>query len=286
MIQGPKFKSEQYQQLFDENGFVKISDFLSVEQISLLKELYQSVAQQHEQIPISFVSTSHSNDRALIKVVNEGIVNVLSKKLHDVFTDFEILFSNFLLKKAIPKSVTHFHEDVTIVDESQFLSFSIWFPLSEVSETNGSMYFVPKSHLFPTYFRTNPYNKSPYRNLQDLLWDFKEVVNCKSGEAVVFAHKTIHGSFENQSSEDRIAGVLAMYPKGADLYHYHLYETEKKVECYQMELEDFIHLDKSKAPQNAPLLNTTSWENRVYTHKEILGLLGQNYWIYQLKKWI
>lgn len=285
-MKGPNFIDQHLADEFNEKGFVKISQFLDSSQIHALSELYLTYADEHEKIDIPFVSTSHSNNSQLIKAVNDGISTILTPSLVKAFLDFEVLFSNFLLKKPTKNSITNFHEDITIVDESQYLSYSIWFPLSDVTEQNGSMYFIPKSHLFPTYFRTNPYNKSPYRNINELLYEYKEVVNCKSGDAVVFAHKTIHGSFKNQSPLGRIAGVLSMHPKGAKLFHYHLYEEEKRIDCHQMTIADFINLDKSKAPLNAALVKSFHWKDKVYTEKEFLNLLGESYWKHLLKKWI
>lgn len=285
-MKGPNFKNVELTKDFEKNGFVRIPRFFNSNQIKSLKDLYLSVAEEHDNVNFPFVSTSHSNNSQLINKVNNGIIEIISPSLHQTFTDFQILFSNFLLKKPVENSITDFHEDVTLVDESQYLSYSIWFPLTDVSEENGTMYFIPKSHLFPTYFRTNPYNKSRYRNLNKLLFQYKKVEHCQSGDAIVFAHKTIHGSFKNQSSENRVAGVLAMHPKEANLYHYHLYEEEKKVNCYEMTIDDFINLDKSIAPKNAPFVQSYPWEDKIYSEKEFLNLIGESYWKYLLKKWI
>ena len=286
MLSGPKFRNKDLSVEFERKGYLKLASFMDAGQLMALNKFYETVAKAHQKIDLAFVSTSHSNDKNLIRQVNDQILSIVTPSIKRWFEDYEILFSNFLLKKARKDSITDLHEDVTLVDEQKYLSFNLWFPLHRVDKQNGTMCFVSGSHLYPRYIRTNPYNLSPYREHFKLFNLYADTVNCEAGDAVVFANNTIHGSYANHSSEDRVAGVIAMYPQGADLFHYHLSEQEKKIDCYRMTVEDFINLDKRRPPDKAPCIGSTKWKDKRYTEKEILHLLGKNYGSYLIKKWL
>ena len=73
----PLFQSTELQQQFERDGFVKLT-LLNKAQVQQLLNAYQTVAAQHEVINIPYITTSHSNDVALITQVDDMLQQVLS----------------------------------------------------------------------------------------------------------------------------------------------------------------------------------------------------------------
>ena len=79
----PLFISAELQRQFDEEGFVKVP-LLSQAAVNELVHAYQQVAEQHEQINIPYITTSHSNNAGLINQV-DGILQRVIASLSSVF---------------------------------------------------------------------------------------------------------------------------------------------------------------------------------------------------------
>lgn len=283
MRKWPVFQDAQLLESFKKDGFVKLKLF-ELEEIRKLQEAYKEVKEEHLTIGLNFITTSHSNDAAFIDLVNAKILAVVQDKIKEVLPESDIIFSNFLVKRPVEDSATEIHQDVTIVDEDKAFSYGVWIPIQDVTVSNGAMYFVEGSHLFPTHYRTNPYSVSPYRNVQELLKEMSTVVTCQAGEVLIFTHSVLHGSFSNMTDEDRVVANVALYPKGEQIYHIHLDEENGVTEKYKMSPYDFIHLNKSRRPETAELVETKSWKSIAYSEKDIFKMMGKSYWRYKLKK--
>lgn len=259
---GPVFKNKACQKAFDQNGFVRWP-LLNEKQVQLLVDGYAGVAQKHRDIPIPFVSTSHSNDADLIRQVNDLILSVTEKEIEKHLEDYTILFSNFLLKKAAENSASDPHQDVTLVDEKRFLSFSIWIALTDTTPQNGCLRMLSGSHKLPNGIRPNPSYPWRYRAVIPRLQ--KKMIDCpmKKGEAMLFAHSTIHGSTANQTTGERLAAVIALYPREAETFHYHLSDyNQPLVQQYAMDREAFIAYVKGAPPALGQLVGQQHYDNR------------------------
>lgn len=259
---GPVFIDKTLQHAFDKYGYACFR-LLNEEQADKLISGYTSFAQKHQDIPISFVSTSHSNDAELISKVNDLILSVAKDEIKNHLIDYEILFSNFLLKKAVDQSESDPHQDVTLVDESKFLSFSIWIALTNTSPANGCLRMLNYSHKMPGGIRPNPSYPWRYRDviphIQSSLIDYP----MKKGEAILFAHSTIHASYPNLSGVDRLAAVIALYPNEAETFHYQLPKKDASVvHKYKMDREAFISYVKGAPPSLGQLVGKEDFSSK------------------------
>jgi hypothetical protein len=255
-IVGPKFINKGSQDFYDKNGYVKIS-LLDEYEILKLKEFYKTVEQEHLKINLPFITTSHSNNSLLIERVNEAILKIVTKSIHQKITNSDIIFSNYLVKRFGEGTETTPHQDLTIVDETKYMSFSIWIPLEKVNNINGAMRFLPKSHLFDISIRPNSSNYWKYNKVINEITADLDTQEADIGEAFVFSHSIIHGSFSNTSKQNRLACVISMHPKGSELYNYFLNENTI-LQKYKMSKEAFIKYIKGAPPNFAKLLE----ENR------------------------
>lgn len=267
---GPKFQSAAHQAFFDANGYVKIP-LLNKAEITDLRNFYQTVRLQHEAIEIPFITTSHSNNAELIEKVNNGILNIVSKPILKAIDNAEIIFSNFLVKRNGENTQSNPHQDLTIVDESKYLSFSVWIPLEDTSPQNGAMRFLPKSHFFDISIRPNSSSYWKYNKvMKEIIADMQDG-NANAGEALVFSHSLIHGSYANFSDHHRLACVISLQPKEAEMYNYFI-ETERAgyIQKYKMTKEAFIKYIKGGPPSFGELQEEQLFHPREIDAEEYL----------------
>jgi hypothetical protein len=102
------------------------------------------------------------------------------------------------------------------------------------------------------------------------------VFTAKAGDAFIFNHAVVHGSFPNRTKHPRIAAVIAAYPSDAQLLHYYLLEGEKnKVQQYSMTKEAFLHFKKGEPPAKGIFLKEVSFDFKQLSKTEF-GLLKNN----------
>lgn len=245
---GPLFIHKKAEKLFYRNGYA-IIPFLSSNDAEYLLNQYFILEKEHLQIDIPFISTSHSNNPILIEKVDQLILSKVSPLIAEVIPNSLPIFSNFLIKRKGENSASPAHQDMTFVDEKKYYSFSIWIPLQDVDEENGCMKVLEGSHLFPTLIRSNPLKDWKYRLLKHSIESDMKPCPMKKGEALVFSHSLIHGSFPNLSAYNRIAVVIACCIEGANLWHYETDTYDSSVAYqYAMSKEAYISYVKGMAP--------------------------------------
>lgn len=242
------FRSPELEERFGRDGFVKVP-LLSPAEVEALLAGYQTVRGQHEAIGIPYITTSHSSDAALISRVDDMLQAVMAPAIDRVLCDYKLLFGNFLVKMPGEGSRTDPHQDITFVDESRFASVNVWVALQDTTRQNGCMYFLKGSHRFmPTLRPTHSYPWA-YAQVAHDIPAHAHVYEARAGEAFIFHHGVIHGSFANQSGQPRLAAVMAAYQSEADLLHYYLPPGERtKVQRYAMTKEAFLHFVKEQPP--------------------------------------
>ena len=269
------FKSPALQKELEQNGFVKVS-LLSKTEVSELMNAYQSVALEHEKINIPYITTSHSNNSNLITFVDNVLQKIMAPAIDNYLMNYNLLFGNYLIKMPGNASETSPHQDITFVDESQFTSVNIWVALQDTDKENGCMYFLKGSHnLLPSLRPTHSYPWL-YEKVTDEIKQRVEPFPAKVGEAFIFNHAVIHGSYSNSSSQPRIAAVIAAYNMGAELLHYYLPEGEKNnLQKYKMTKNAFLHFVKGQAPARGTFIEKKQYDFKQLNNQEFKSLLKQ-----------
>jgi hypothetical protein len=267
------FKSPELQRKFEEDGFIKLQ-LLSPAEVSELMAAYDAVADEHEKINIPYITTSHSNNAELIHHVDSILQKVIAPAIDKHMANYNLLFGNYLIKMPGAGSDTSPHQDITFVDESEFASVNIWVALQDISEENGCMYFLRGSHkLRPTLRPTHDYPWA-YENVKEPIKERSEQFPAKAGDAFIFNHAVIHGSYANKTSIPRIASVLAAYHSDAPLLHFYLPEGETiRVQKYSMTKDAFLYFIKGSPPAKGVLLGEVNYDFSQLTTGEFKLLL-------------
>lgn len=269
----PLFKSESLQRNFELDGFVKIPLLTRAEANTLLAA-YADVAAAHERINIPYITTSHSNDAQLISHVDELLQKVMAPAIKKHLVNYNLLFGNYLVKMPLPDSETAPHQDITFVDESKYCSVNIWVALQDTDQKNGCLYLLKGSHAFvPTLRPTHDYNWC-YEHVRDEIIQHSESYPVRAGEAIIFNHAVVHGSYSNKTTAPRIAAVIAAYQSEAELLHFFLPDKQKHVvQKYSMTKEAFLHFKKQSPPAKGVFMGEINHAFKQLQPREFEALL-------------
>ena len=142
------FSDEKLQASFEENGFV-IIDFYSNQQIEELQHLYKTLHPIDEK---GFFPSTFSRDKNYRIQADKQIREISSKRMQEIFVDYQEVTGSFIVKSPDPKSGMCVHQDMSLIDESKYTGINIWSPLIDLTVENGTIFVLPKSHrFFPTY---------------------------------------------------------------------------------------------------------------------------------------
>lgn len=244
------FIDPEKQRQFDRLGFVSFP-ILKSDEAEVLRQTCVSLSERHRQTSVAFRSTSGSGDEELIAKADQEIGRAVSPKLVEHFRDFNLLGYNFLLKDSGEHSAVPAHQDWTYVDETRFASLNIWIALHDVSEREGCLWFVPRSHRIASFLRPAPDYPWPFAGVADTLTAMKVSVPLKAGECVCFNNGVVHGSFPNLSGIQRCSAVGTLYPQQADLQHYFQMPDQQtgKLWKYTLDAKTFLNLQRGNAPE-------------------------------------
>ena len=211
------FFDEDLQKQWDRDNYFVIP-FLNPDEIHELKSGLKEIREPGSDL---FFMSLWTKDLSNRKQINDFISSIFSRRINQILVDYKPLIHSFAIKKPGAKSNWHIHQDDTFTDESKFDSLSLWIPLVDANETNGTISIVENSHRVFADLRC-PTVEKPYRNLLPVIEkNYLTTVPVKAGEALVFGHKLIHASGPNLSSETRTAVVGVYLPTEAPVLFYY-----------------------------------------------------------------
>ena len=192
------FSSKELQEQFHEEGFVVVP-FLTENQIEELLDVYKSCYPDGVE---GFFTTTFANNVSHREKVNHSIREICGNRIAELFKQYKILFSSFIVKAPGEKSELIMHQDMTLVDESTYSGINIWCPLVDLNEENGAIQLLPKSHRFVETYRGSSI-PDIYDNIVPELKTIMKSLYLKAGEAVIFDQSIIHYSPPNLSEKER-----------------------------------------------------------------------------------
>ncbi|MCB0508334.1 MAG: phytanoyl-CoA dioxygenase family protein [Bacteroidetes bacterium] len=230
----PIFKDSLLQNELEVNGFIIVPFYNSVD-IKLLTEFYDENTQKNVS---GFQPTTYFNSLEYRLKASSFIKNVAKKYIDQYFTDYKTYMGSFIVKYPDKNSELGVHQDMTLVDESQFMGANIWAPLCDTNEKNGALYLIPKSHrILPTY--RNATIKNIYDQYYAQIKKYMQPVYLKAGEAIVFDNSILHFSPANLSKEIRIATNVFTTHKEATITICYHDKQKNLIEMFEQE-DDFF----------------------------------------------
>jgi hypothetical protein len=209
-----------------EDGFIKLPK-ISDAKIESLKAAFH---QYHQINETGMFYSLYSKDAGYRKETDNTISSILKNVFEQYFRNYKSSFNLFIIKTANTNEEFFIHQDPSYIDESKYSPLHIWIPLDDITENNGALCFVPKSHRFFAPYRNISFNP-PYENIRPFIRQYLEPVFLKAGEILLFDPRLLHNSLPNNTNETRAVILCGLFPKEAEI-----------ISCY-----------KDEAVQNSPL---------------------------------
>ena len=205
-----------------------VVDFASDLQICDLQDLYDSEHALDDNEGGMFYSL-YSAKIDYRKRINDTISGILKPSLESLFKDYREVINTFIVKLPGPKSEFFLHQDTTGLNEHRFSPLSVWLPLDDVTEKNGCLSVIPKSHHFFSPYRgiSFPY---PFDGIKNHLSKYLVPIEVKKGQAIIFDPRIVHNSKANTSNSARIVSLTGLFPKEADFIHCYMDMQQDKTE--------------------------------------------------------
>src|ERR1043165_4564815 len=225
-----------------KEGYVVVP-FLNTDEVTdLVNYFYQNNPQPIE----GMFATAHVPDVDFRIRMNEHIRQVFARAIESFFINCRPLGGSYVVKGKGAKGTLYPHQDWNIVDEKKYRSFNIWVPLVDLSENNGAIKILPKSHAWLESYRSANIS-SAYEKVYEQLWQQMITLNMSKGEALIYDHRLLHASGENKSEQLRLATVYGIIPAGAQMYYYHKAD-ENTVEVFESNPDFFLYQNIFEGP--------------------------------------
>ena len=230
------FKEEIWNAELDKKGYI-ILPFFNAEQVYALQAIY---SQNKSESPYFHSTTFLKNVEQKNKVTAQ-VTEVFEQNIQSLFYNPKRMGASFLTKPSGSGGHMPIHQDWTIVDETEFGSYTIWVPLQDVSASNGAITVLDGSHKLSAALR-GPTLPVVFKDIEPAINQRMKTLNMKAGEAFIFNHALIHASHLNNSDKDRVAVTFGLIPNNASLLFYHLNE-DKTIAKYEVADDFFMHYD-------------------------------------------
>jgi ectoine hydroxylase-related dioxygenase (phytanoyl-CoA dioxygenase family) len=199
-----------------EEGFITFP-LLQAADIAQLKAFF--LAHQQEKVD-RFYASVHNPDTEFRERMNAEIQRVLRPYLDMILDDSEALGASFIAKPQGNAGILPPHADWNIVDERMYRSYNLWIPLVDTTLANGAVHVIPGSHAWRDYFR-GPGIPNPFEPHKIDIWQAMVALEMEAGTALLYDHRLLHASPVNQTPELRLACVMGVKPKAAQMRYYH-----------------------------------------------------------------
>lgn len=235
------FSDSKHEKSISDKGYTVIRNFLPESKCVLLSEFFK----QNDIVDSRAFSISNWNSNAAHRnLVYNTITETLLPHSEKWLDNFVPVLGVFTIKRSGSQSDMLLHQDWALVDETKFRSVSIWVALCDMDRHNGNLQVAEYSHLYAGFPR-GMNTPVTFENMRSILHE-KWLVDLplKKGDAVVFDHRLIHASPENNSHQVRLAAVMALIPAEAELLHYYMHPgVDSELEILKMENDEFREVD-------------------------------------------
>ncbi len=190
-------------------------------------------------------------DRAIMQRVRELASPLWERHLPALFCDHRVVFSTFVVKHPGHGSEMFLHEDRSWVDERRFRSGTLWIPLvDDMTDENGPLRVIPGSHRLASNW-SGSLTPDLIRPYEAWLRERLVPLAAPAGSAVYYDSRTLHASPPNLSERPRVALVLGVVPRDAQLLHVVATGTTRRA-LYAVDPDYFIRTGPRESEARQP----------------------------------
>ena len=272
----PIFKDSKYDQIYFDQGYIKtnlLSDDLvksTLEEILKLNpdDNYAPDRPGASKYHCTFLDTNEDYKRS----TNELFKSIFNPIVAELFHNYHVWNANLYVK---PPGTGKFeiHQNWTHVAKEEQTSFTMWCPLVDTSEENGTITLVEGSHkILPDIATMDiPYY---FKNFEDkLIGNYLKSIPCKAGDAVIFEDGVIHFSDVNTSSKPRYALQILIGPKEVRPVYYYFNPKKPEVGFELFEINDDFFMKNNyltfrDRPSNQKSIGFVANKNQLISEQE------------------
>lgn len=266
------FHDPKLQEQFDKDGYV-IIDLLSSLQVEDLKKQYFELessrggmrkeydVQFEEQKEITYEFTFIDSSTNYKQLVFDKVTSVFTPLINEYLIDYHPIIANYIHKSS-HKGEVPMHQNWAFVDETKKTSISVWCPLVDSNEKNGTLQVVPGSHkrFAPVRGPMIPWELEHLKEeiIQNDMFPF----NIKAGQAAIIDDSIIHYSAPNETEGLRLAIQLIMTPPNTPSIHYHMTKEndQEVIKIYEVDREFYMAFHPWLNPKDQKLIKTIPYK--------------------------
>ena len=257
---------EQLEAQFQRDGYVKIP-FITKEEVEALKQkFYDTLPNSGGQITagetgvegagfitydFTFIDKNIEYKQEVFKIITEYFKPHVEKWL----AQYKPIIANYIRKKTDTGEVP-LHQNWAFADERKVCTVSIWCPLVDSFEENGTLQVVPGSHKRFGEVRGPmiPWELESIKS--DIISKYLVPLNLKAGNAVVLDDSIIHYSAINKTNDLRLAIQLILIPDEVPSIHYHMNpaKSQEEVNVLEVDRDFYMQFNPWKQPEGAKVV--------------------------------
>jgi ectoine hydroxylase-related dioxygenase (phytanoyl-CoA dioxygenase family) len=190
---------------YDAEGYVLLRNILSNEQANLLRNEVMEIMEKIGLEPTKLKQTQqylHGSplDHFVHSEVMRGIASALTGGPSTLYLPFTAV------KTGGGGGRFHFHQDNQYTRHDG-PSINLWSALTLMTEANGCLQIVPRSHLQGTLESELSGDGDAHRKVKWEPGDFAQIL-MEPGDCVAFTRLTVHGSGANTTPDHRVAYAI------------------------------------------------------------------------------
>lgn len=254
------FTDQELEERFQKDGYVEVP-FLKPEEVEMLKSYYFDTLedsggrlgpedekyQSNAEITYDFTFIDKNSDYK--QQVFDMITKSFEDRVDDYLADYKPIIANFIRKKEDGGEVP-LHQNWAFADEHKCATVSIWCPLVDSNQKNGTLEVVPGSHKRYGEVR-GPMIKSELADIHSEILERHMIpVETKAGNSVILDDSIVHYSSPNQTDGLRLAIQLILIPKEEKSIHFHmdLSKDRSTVEVLEVDRDFYMKFNPWKKP--------------------------------------
>lgn len=220
--------------VLDTKGVVRV-DFCPSHTVDALREEFLALHPNwNETMKSGFYFSIFDDKVAYKKAILERMLPLIESNINGIFQNYKILTIIAQVKGVGANSEVRVHQDLTMVDESEYRSYTLWIPLEDSTSENGQLSFMEYSQNAFRGLRSHTIDYL-FGNVEDYVLENSTNYPAEKGQAVIFDNATIHHSSANTSGKPRLSLAVSIIHKDAETQILH-YERKKPfdgtLDCY------------------------------------------------------
>ncbi len=219
---------------------------------------------------------SLSNNLEFNLKLKEKIATTLRPIYNTWFTNFDHLAESFLIKRSGDTKELELHQDWNFVNEAHHISVTLWCPFFKIDPNNGGFFLIDGSHKFFNNIRSDSYQTSRIASTEALK-KITTTIQLKRGQVLAFHPAIFHGSFPNNTNNERPIASTLIKSKSAPLLHY-VKKDNLKAEVFEIEeqtlLSELVNLSNSVPPKNFVSKQCFKYEHKSIDSQILIAKYG------------